>query len=314
MCNCNDCPFTLVFSPSGLVAGLGIKALLENNPEVAGSVTVLGTPAEESAGGKIELIRYGAITGFDVALMAHPDQTNMSAPIALANNHGTATFIGRAAHAAAAPWEGINALDACVAAYNSLSTMRQQTKPECRMHAIIKEGGDRANIIPERAVMEFIVRAPTDKELSVLKERVTQVMHSSAQATGCTLNLEFAEPDQPAHYSNMVHNPDLTARFQQHWKSLKPADDRVVPNRVWASTDMGNISYVVPSIHPTFSIQTSANIHTREFTAAAMTPEAHAATRCVGNAMALVGWDCLTDAGFLRQVKESFKGQLADML
>ena len=300
---------------TGVAAGLGLKAALLANPAVSGTVTVLGTPAEENGGGgKVKLIDAGALHGADVAMMAHPDAQNMMAPGVMANTTGSAVYTGRAAHAAAAPWEGVNALDAAVAAYTSMSMLRQQTKPDCRMHAVITEGGVKPNIIPERSALAFTVRATSDRDLAPLKDKVTAIMKSAAVSTGCELNLEYSCPDgHVSHYANLIHNTELLTRYQMHWSGFGPQYGDIVPDRVWASTDMGNISQVVPSIHPTFRISASdVNIHSREFTTAAMEPQAHAAARCAAKAIASVGWDVLTDEDFLRKVKESFQAQRAE--
>ena len=301
------------FVAAGVAAGLGLRAALLSG-QVSGMVSIIGTPAEESGGGKIDLIKADAFAGVDAALMAHPDQLNMMAPIALGYNTALVTFTGRAAHAAAAPWDGLNALDAAINAYTSLSMLRQQMKPDCRMHAVITEGGVKPNIIPERAVLKYTVRSTCLQELSALKEKTIAIMKAAGQATGCDVDIEFANIEEPSHYSDVIHNPCLVERFQQHWEMLGERDGAaaavVAPNQVWASTDMGNVSHVVPSIHPTFSIGTSANIHTREFTAAAMTEEAHKATRTVAKAMAMVGWDIMSDEQVLVRVKQGFRQQI----
>ena len=298
---------------AGVAAALGLKAALEANTSTSGVVTVLGTPAEEGGGGKLDLIEADAFSDIDVCLMVHPEATNMLSPGILSVNHASVTFTGRAAHASAAPWEGVNALDAAVNAYTAMSMLRQQLRPECRLHAVITNGGAKPNIIPEKASMKFYIRAPTDKEVGVMKEKLTSIMNAAALATGCQVEIKYQAEDSPAFYSNMITNCQLIDRYCKHWQSFGPANGTLAADRVWASTDMGNVSYVVPSIHPTFNIGTSANIHTRDFAAAAMEPEAHAATRCVSKAMAAVGWDILTDSDLLKEVKESFKQQLASM-
>ena len=304
-----DCVFT-VHMGLGVAAALGLKAVLMANPSVSGTITVLGTPAEEGGGGKIDLIDGGALSGLDVCMMVHPEQTNMMAPITLAVNHAEVVFTGLASHASASPWDGVNALDAAVSAYNGLSMLRQQMKPTCRLHAVISEGGVKPNIIPERTVLKFYVRAVSDVDLAVLKEKASNIMQSAALATGCSVELKYAT-EQAASYSNVVSNTKLVELYRKHWLANGPVNPSISDDRVWASTDMGNISYVVPAIHPTFSIGTEANIHTRDFTASAMKPEAHAATLCCSKAMSAIGWDLLTNAELLKEVKQIFKDQMA---
>ena len=300
---------------AGAATGLAVKAALESNPNVSGTITVMGTPAEEDVGGKVNLIDAGAFKDAAMALMAHPNQINMMAPGILAMNQCYAEFKGKASHAAAAPWEGINALDAAVNAYAGVSMMRQQMKPDCRIHAIITEGGTRANIIPERSAMKVTMRAPTNKELGVIKAKLESIMHGAAKSTGCEVTLSFSSKgDRAALYSNMLANTDILCRYEAHWKDYKPVDLAIAPDVPWASTDMGNVSYACPSIHPAYAIGASSGVHTRGFTASAITPEAHAATRCVSKAMASVAWDVLTDSAFRKQIKDTYDQQLASML
>ena len=152
----------------------GLKVALEavnQKPKV--KIVVLGTPAEEGGGGKVLMIKNGCFKGLDFCLMVHPTTEDVLKPIHLAFEGVTVTYKGHAAHAAAFPWEGINALDAAVMAYNSISVLRQQMKPTWRVHGILSEGGVKPNIIPDRAQLIYFIRAMTDEELEVLKEMVT---------------------------------------------------------------------------------------------------------------------------------------------
>eukprot|EP00117_Sycon_ciliatum_P034636 scpid66882/ scgid26398/ Peptidase M20 domain-containing protein 2; Aminoacylase-1-like protein 2 len=302
-----------LIAESGAAAGLGLKAMLQANTSVPGTVTVFGTPAEEGGGGKVVLVDAGAFEEVDICLMAHPGAMNMLAPGMLSTNHGSAVFTGRAAHAAAAPWAGVNALDAAVNAYTSLSMLRQQLHPDWRVHAIITEGGTKPNIIPERTTMKFYVRCPTDKEVGVLKEKVTAVMKAAALSTGCDIEIKYQAEDRAAYYSNLLTNRPLIERYCTHWLSFGPANPALEDDRFVASSDIGNVSYVVPAFQPAFSVGSYVHVHTRQFTGAANKPEAHTATRCVSKAMAAVGWDVLTDGDFRKRVKESFKQQVASM-
>ena len=147
---------------------------------------ILGTPAEEGGGGKVKMIDSGCYSDLDFCMMVHPAPSvhDNVFPFSLAFTSFIATFKGHSAHAAAFPWEGINALDAAVSAYNSISMLRQQMKPTWRVHTIITEGGVKPNIIPEKAVIEIAVRAPTKEEMESLKSKVVACCQAAAKATG----------------------------------------------------------------------------------------------------------------------------------
>ena len=156
-----------------------------------GRVVTLGTPAEEEGGGKVKMIDSGCYDDLDFCLMVHPGpkSTDISFPCCLAYTSFTATYKGHAAHAASFPWQGLNALDAAVSAYNSISMLRQQMKPTWRVHTIITRGGVRPNIIPEKSVLECAVRAPTKDEMETLKSKVVACIQAAAKATGIITTL-----------------------------------------------------------------------------------------------------------------------------
>nr|XP_032643618.1 peptidase M20 domain-containing protein 2 isoform X2 [Chelonoidis abingdonii] len=172
----------------GAAAALGVKGALESLPQpfpAAVKITVLGTPAEEGGGGKIELIAAGAFDDLDVVFMAHPAQSDAAYLPDVAEHDVTVKYYGKASHAAAYPWEGVNALDAAVLAYNNISVLRQQMKPTWRVHGIIKNGGVKPNIIPSYTELEFYLRAPSLKDLTILTERAENCFKAAAVATKC---------------------------------------------------------------------------------------------------------------------------------
>ncbi|CAH3149965.1 unnamed protein product [Porites evermanni] len=179
----------------GVGAALGIKAALEASNQDLGKVVVLGTPAEEGGGGKVKMIQNGCFDEVDFCLMAHPKSFSCVYPTCLAMQDVKVTFHGLSSHAAAFPWEGINALDAAVMAYSSLSVLRQQLRPTWRLHGIITNGGAKPNIIPDKTSMEYFVRAPTEGELNELREKVHRCFESAAQATGIKAALEASNQD-----------------------------------------------------------------------------------------------------------------------
>lgn len=161
-----------------------MKAAFEASNQDLGKVVVLGTPAEEGGGGKIRMIENGCFDEVDFCLMAHPKSFSCVYPTCLAMQDVRVTFHGLSSHAAAFPWEGVNALDAAVMAYNALSVLRQQLKPTWRLHGVITEGGTKPNIIPDRTSMAYYVRAPTEEELSEFRGKVHRCFESAAKATG----------------------------------------------------------------------------------------------------------------------------------
>ena len=154
------------------------------NPKIKAKIVVLGTPAEEQGEGKALMINNGCFKDVDFCMMVHPCPKDVLKPTVLSDQSVIVTYKGHAAHAAAFPWEGINALDAVVMAYNSISMLRQQMKPTWRVHGIISEGGVKPNIIPDRAQLIFEMRAPNDEEVNKLIKKVTNCFESAASSTG----------------------------------------------------------------------------------------------------------------------------------
>jgi amidohydrolase len=194
------CGHNLIATGS-LAAFFGVIGVMKKNPHIPGRVRVLGTPAEEGGGGKIKLIDGGAYKDVDACLMTHPMSgamfstnkkgvTGIAYGTCVASAKFRVTFTGRTAHAAAAPHDGINALDAAVLAYNGISVLRQQILPTQRIHGIIMEGGEKENVIPSRSVMAYNVRSGTLKDTKALQERVIKCFEGAALATGCQLEVE----------------------------------------------------------------------------------------------------------------------------
>ena len=295
----HTCGHNLI-AEAGVAAGLGLKAALEScQGRIKGRVTVLGTPAEESGGGKILLIRNHAFDDVDVAMMVHPAPLNILFAPFLASCGYHVTYNGKPAHASAFPWEGVNALDAAVVAYNSISVLRQQMKPSHRVHGVITEGGVRSNIIPDKAVMHYGIRAPTVTERDQLVKKIEACFQAGAEATGCEVKIEL----KGNPYDDVVTNPVLANRFAENMPDIEWAKDTTSA----ASTDMGNVSYKVPSIHPVFSIGNGgvAN-HTDKFHEASNERDAHDATLLFAKGLALTGLDVLTVPELLEQIRAAF--------
>lgn len=287
----------------GCAAAIGIKAALETNDVPLGRLTVFGTPAEEAVGGKVEMVNQGCFSDVDVAMMVHPIEDDFLDRYMLSMEEVFVTYRGKAAHAAAFPWEGVNALDAAVMAYTGVSMLRQQMKPSWRVHGVITKGGTKPNIIPEVAELEFYLRAPTDGELAVLEKKVEAIFRSASRATNCDVKITIG-----CHYSNIISNSVLIDAYE---KNALPLGFKFKPPVWCGSTDMGNVSYAVPSIHPYFGVGTQASCHTREFTQATNTAFAHERAICAGKAMAMTAIDVLTCPELLEEIKVTFKKQVA---
>lgn len=270
-----------VIATSSIGAGTALAGIAD---ELGIRVTVLGTPAEEGGGGKIDLIKAGAFEDAAASMLIHPGPRNLADPRLLAAQGIKVVYRGRTAHAAATPHVGINALDAFVQAYNNVATLRQQFEPGDRVHGIIVEGGTAANVIPAYTESEWIVRAATADRFEALKSRVLNCFEAAATATGCQLEATTAwDP-----YIDLVSSPVLTGLFVENARTV----GRVMPTfaesgeRTYASSDMGNVSHVVPSIHPSLKIETDAVNHQPEFAAATITPSGEQAIRDGALAMA----------------------------
>jgi amidohydrolase len=262
-----------------LIAGASVAAALALRPfvdELGITLKTIGTPAEEHGGGKALLLERGAFDGVSLALMVHPVQDgvtyNPAGTSAQAVGRYRATFTGKAAHAAAAPHQGVNAADAAVLSQVAVGLLRQQIPGDHRIAMYVAEAGHVTNIIPERAVVEFECRAFTLKEYEVLLERVRRCFEGAALATGATLAIEDTEP----LYAPLIQDDALAG----HWTEAMDVfgkDTSPSAGISGGSTDMGNISQVIPSLHPWLSIPgADVPIHSHAFAALADSPEAYA--------------------------------------
>ena len=295
----HGCGHNLIATAS---AGAGI-ALAELLGRLSGRVLVIGTPAEEGGGGKIRLIRGGIFKDVDVALMFHPDVRTQIRHWALAVTHLVFEFQGRAAHAAGDPEKGINALDAFVLAYNGISMLRQHVKEGARLHGFLKEGGTAPNIIPERTSGEFLVRARDHAYMEELLEKVKKIFEAAALATGCTLKLSVVE--EP--YAEIRHNVTLGRLFEENLRRLGIEPVEGVPWDGAGSTDMGNVSQVVPSLHPTLAIAPKDVAgHSQAFLEASGSPRGYQAMVDAARALAMTGADLLADPGLVEQARVDF--------
>jgi len=291
-----------VIGTSALGAALGLADLGDDLP---GRIRLIGTPAEEGGGGKVIMASEGAFSGLDCAMMVHPADRNLSSFPLIAAAWITATFHGRSAHAAATPEAGINALDGLVIAYNAIAALRQQVPGDHRVHAIIREGGIATNIIPDRAVGAFGLRAPSRKALEALKVRVKDCLHGGALAAGAQVEIV----DDPVQYHELVSNRPVADCFRINAEGLGREFEAVedLSGSNVASTDFGNVSHLIPAIHPMMAtVPRGTAFHTPEFAQHSASDAAMLAMLDAAKAMAMTAIDILCDANLQKNMKTDF--------
>jgi amidohydrolase len=216
---------------------------------MGGTVLVIGTPGEELYGGKVRMVEKGAFNDVDAAMMVHPAGENVAHLWTIACQTLDVEFFGKPAHAAARPEEGINALEAMILAFNGINSLRQHIRDKARIHGIITRGGDAANIVPEHTAGNFIARAEENDYLEELKKKVLDCFTGAATATGARLEYRWAEVCYQAMRSNMA----MAQLFKNNMESLGRTMCFTNSSGTF-STDMGNVSNVVPGIHPLIAI------------------------------------------------------------
>ena len=283
-----------VIAASSVGAGLGLAAVAE---QLGIRVTVIGTPAEEGGAGKQLLLDAGAFEGVHCALMVHPGPNDQLLPEVLAAQSIDLTYTGLPSHAGAFPERGINAADAIVVAQVAIGLLRQALLPTDRVHGIVAVGGDAPNIIPARTEGRWMIRAASVARMDELREKVMRCFEAGATASGATLAVNARTV-----YADMIHDPDLTRFYRANAEALgrtfiddlPPDPTRLLMTRF--STDMGNVSYAVPAVHPIIGIDSTPAVnHQPEFTAAAASPAADKAVLDGAIALAWTAIDAAVD-------------------
>jgi amidohydrolase len=259
--------------------------------DFAGELRFIGTPAEEAGNGKIALIDAGVFRDVDVALQMHPSDRTSAEIRCLAVTEIGVEFHGVTAHASADPWLGRNALDALVTLYNSVAQWRQHLKPGERVHGIITHGGAAPNIVPDETAGRFYVRTPVDEDLDAMTQRFHAMADAAAAATGCTVTYVESSRNR---CRTMLNNPTLLRLFRAHLAEAGLDDGPVDPNQ--GSTDMGNVSHEVPTIHPMLAIAPEGTPgHSREFSAYAAGPRGDETLMVAARVLAAVAIDLVRD-------------------
>lgn len=311
------CGHNLIATTS-VAAALATASILHAH-SLPGKLILLGTPAEESgAGGKIALLKAGAYDNIDVSLISHPSIVNNSPYVrTTAYTHLTASYRGKAAHAANSPWLGINALDALVVAYNAISALRQQTRPDDVIGLQITHGGNKPNVIHEHASGVAVLRAVSKAKLRELQRKVEACFRAGAEATGATLDIAVQQG-----YLDHVPNLILAKSFARHWDALPDPPPPSLPptgqyTYVKASTDQGNVSYTIPSMNVSFAIPPASEDevgppHTRAFEKASGTRAAFYRAMRVAKAMAGTAVDLFVNQGMIEEVKEQWRRDMEE--
>jgi amidohydrolase len=283
---------------SGVGAAIALAAIA---PEIEGEIVFLGCPAEERGSGKQFMLDDGLFDGLDAALLFHPSDETSSRCRLLASVDVDVTFTGVAAHAAADPWEGKNALDALILLFSSIGLWRQQLRPDARVHGIIREGGSAANIIPERCVGRFMLRSSEQPYLEELEERFRALVDAAALATGCRGEVVFSGAS-----SSMRNNATLADRFAANLAAYGIPDGP--PDPELGSSDMGNVSWRLPTIHPSVAIcDRGVPGHSPEFRDAAASPRADDVVLRVSAAIAQTALELFADPTLVAAAWDEFR-------
>ena len=294
-----------IIATAGLGAALGLAKL---GAQLPGRVRYLGTPAEEQGGGKELMARIGAFDKVDMAMMVHPAGIDTRTVPSLCISEVELVYHGRTAHAAAMPHLGINALDGVISAYQAVAQLRQHIQSNERIHGIITDGGAAPNIVPGRAAAEFYIRAGKAEDLFKLRERVVACFEAGAQSSGAKLELNWGK----VIYLDVRHNQPLARIYEKNatacGRNMFPVEK--LPASSFISTDMGNVSYRVPSIHPLIAVAPPhVSIHNPEFAHYAASQAGDQAVIDGAKAMAMTALDFFSDEKLRKEVKKDFEQQ-----
>jgi amidohydrolase len=291
-----------VIATAGVGAGAALARALGTLP-FAGRIQVIGTPAEEGGAGKVKLMDAGVFDGVDAAMMIHGRCGTQVWRPTLGIIKVKAEFFGQAAHASSWPWRGVNALNAVIALFNALDALRQQIRPDARVHGVITKGGEQANIIPEYTSAEFYLRATTVPYCEELLRRFNAAAEGAAAATGCRVQVTA----DPTVHEPMKANPAMAAVFRANLEYIDFPEDPDDGQAGYGSTDCGNVSQRLPTIHPYIRISPDGVPgHSREFAQWARSPLARAGMVAGAKALALTALELLAAPETLARARQDF--------
>ncbi|MDE0117758.1 MAG: M20 family metallopeptidase [bacterium] len=294
-----------VIAAAGLGAGLAAAALAD---ELGGRVSIIGTPAEEGGGGKCFMLERGAFDGIGAAMMVHPANHELTSMSTIAVEQLEVTYTGQSAHASASPHKGRNALDGAVLGYMNVAALRQHIRPDERIHGIFTRAGDKPNIVPHEAAAEWYVRSPKLDSLAELRERVVACLESGATAAGVDIECRCKAPI----YADMINSRAMLEFYARNAAAAgRVVDEPRASYAVVGSTDMGNVSHAVPSIHPMIKVAPDdVAIHTPEFAHHARSESGDQAVLDGAKIMAMTVADLWLDPGALDQAAEDLAHSL----
>ncbi|MBP1948495.1 M20 family metallopeptidase [Virgibacillus litoralis] len=283
----------------GVGAGVILSKLVN---QIGGTIVVLGTPAEETNGAKVPMSEEGTFADIDVAMILHPADQSYESGESLAMDALQFDYSGKSSHAAASPEKGINALDAVIQLFNGINALREHLPSDIRIHGIISEGGQAANVVPDKAVAQFYIRAKERLTLNGVVDKVKNIAHGAELMTGATLAISNYE----LSYDEMITNNALSEAFN---KNLQLVDSQKLnpAKQGYGSIDMGNVSQVVPAIHPYIGLHEPELIaHTKEFADKTITKTGHQIISNGALSLAQTGYDILTNKELLKKIQTDF--------
>jgi amidohydrolase len=290
-----------------LICTLAVGAAIGSKPVVdqfRGTISVIGTPAEELYGGKVTMASRGAFDDLDAAMMVHPGVSDIATTYALACQNLEVEFFGQAAHAAARPEAGINALEAMLLSFTAINSLRQHIKSTARIHGIITDGGQAPNVVPDHSAGTFIVRAMDDNYLDELEQKVINCFTGAAKATGARLEYKWDD----VRYASMLNNMTLARLFTKNMKRLGRRVKLSTSGGSSGSTDMGNVSHLVPAIHANVAVAPrKVLLHSPQFAEAAASEAGIRGMLDAAKALAMIVADLLANPDMLTRVREEFK-------
>jgi len=290
-----------LIAASAVGAGVACKLAIDR---FGGSILVIGTPAEELEGGKAIMAQRGGFSDLDIAMMVHPGVLDMATTQALACQALEVEFFGKAAHSAARPEAGINALEAMIQSFVAINSLRQHIRDKARIHGIITDGGEAANIVPAHSAGVFLVRAEDNTYLDKLRQKVINCFIGAATASGARLEYRWGD----ISYAPMRSNLTLARLFRRNMQSLGRKVKLTDPSSAFGSTDMGNVSQLVPSIHPEVAIAPKeVSTHSPQFASAAASEAGKQGLFDAAKALAMTVVDLVASPEIVTKIKEEFR-------
>lgn len=284
-------------------ASVGAATVLSSISDLCGEITVIGSPAEESSGAKVVLVEQDVFKDIDAALMFHPGSCHVPEISSLALDALEITFHGKIGHMAISESNGVNALDALLLLFESLSKLKRKLSRAERIDGIIVEGGKVPNIVPDKAVARFYLRAETRDDLNRIRQKFLELASKAATKIGAQMLWKYYENS----YHEMKSNSILAGRFRDNLQELG-VQEIEPPQTMMGSVDMGNVSSIVPSIHPYLKIGRGREVpHTIEFRQAALSDDGNEVLSLAVRSLSLTGWDILTDRKLLEKMQREFK-------